>query len=306
MDASYTKRMSPADGGGRGRGGSVHGEPLPLRPRGVGDLIDAAVELLRGRFLVYLGLAALILAPVRVGSYYAQDWLDQPEEFGGGAVLGFFTATIGLPMLIQSAVTALVIVIVHGQLLARRVRPGEALARTLVRLPALIALLLLMGAILIGGIALPTILALICFPLFPLVFVLVVFLGWKLYLATPALMLEALGPLEAVRRSFQLSSGSFPRWLGVYVVSWLLAVSFGGLSQLADDPGIRAQVLERLGLSRWQFELFYLPISTLLSAVSISFTAVVATTFYLDARMRREGFDLALRLERLRLAHAGA
>lgn len=301
--------MTPATGAGRGWAAGLDAAPLPLRPRGVGDLIDAAVELLRGRFWIYLGLTALILAPVRVAGYYAQDRLMLSGEPDFGDLAVFMGAAMVLPMLVQSLVTALVIVIVHGQLLGRSTGAGEALARTLRRLPALVLLLLLMSTIVVGLVVVPMVLlvlSVICIPLLPLTLALLVYLGWKLYLATPALVLEGLGPLAAIRRSFGLSAGSFWRWLGVYAVAWLLALFFGALAQAADDPSVRRPVLEFLGAPRALFDAVYLPVSTLLSALAISFTAVVATAFYVDARMRREGFDLELRLERLRGARSTA
>lgn len=299
MDGGSRQRLAPRAGGGARSAAALDSAPLPLRPRGVGELLDAAVELLRERFGVHLVLAALILAPARVANYYVLDAGVLDGELTVRGVLTFFGLTIGLPLLVQNLVTAVVILIVHAQLLGRGRGAGEALAGALRRLPALLALLFLMGLVFFGGVLLPVVAAVLCFPLAPLVVFALVVLGWKLYLATPALMLEGLGPLAAIRRSARLQTGGPWRWLGVFLLSWTLAVFFSGLAQFADDPALRAPVLETLGLTRRAFDPLYLVLSTLLNAIGVSFTAVVATTFYVDARMRREAFDLELRLERL-------
>ncbi len=304
MEGASRQRLAPRGGEGARSTASLDPAPLPLRPRGVGELLDAAVDLLRARFGVHLGLAALILAPARVANYYILDSRLLEESATVEGLLAYFGVTIGLPLLVQNLVTAVVILVVHAQLLGRGRGAGEALAGALRRLPALLALLFLMGLIFFGGVLLPVVAAVLCFPLAPLVAFALVALGWKLYLATPALMLEGLGPLAAIRRSAGLSRGGPWRWVGVYFLSWTLAVFFAGLAQFADDPDLRAPVLASLGLSRAVFDPLYLMLSTLLNAVGISFTAVVATAYYVDARMRREAFDLELRLERL--AGAGA
>ena len=47
-----------------------------------------------------------------------------------------------------------------------------------------------------------------------------------------------------------------------------------------------------------------LRVPALLLAVSTAAWAIVITVFYLDCRVRQEGFDLAMRLERLQNAES--
>ena len=290
-----------AGGGGERSRGELDPDPLPLRPRGPTELVDASVELLRGRFPLYFGLAALILAPVRVAGYFSAHSWAEAEGAEALLLLRFILLNVLLPAFVPAVITALVIVIVHGQLLGRNIAPGAAAHTALRRLPALLALLIVMALITALVVVVPILLTAVvpfCLPLVPLSFGAVVWLYFKLYLATPALMLESLGPVAAMRRSFELTAGGFLRWLGTVVLAGLLAALVSGLAQVGDDTWVRDEVLGATGLSHAMFALLYLPISTILTAIPTAFVAVVATAFYLDARMRREGFDLVLRLER--------
>src|SRR5690606_27253040 len=108
-----------------------------------------------------------------------------------------------------------------------------------------------------------------------------IYLTFRIYLATPALMLEGLGPIEAVRRSFELTRRGFVRWVAVYVLTMILVGFFTGLSQLGDDPTFRREILSLLGTERALFDAVYLPLSILLQGIGLAFAAVVTTAFYL-------------------------
>ncbi len=288
----------------RGERGDLEDAPVPLHPRGAGELLDAATELLRGRFLVYLGLAALILAPVRLASYYVQDVLLRASEAEVLELVLFGLVVLALPLLVQAAVSAVVIVLVHGQLIGVGIPAGRALALLLRRLPALVLLLMLLSVLLAAVLVIVALPAFFCPPLLLGLLFAALYSSFRLYLATPALMLEHLGPVAAVRRSLELTRAGFPRWVVVYILSMILAAFFTGIASLGDDPDVRREILELVGVDRGPFDAVYLPLSILLNAIGLAFTAVVATAFYLDARMRQEAFDLHMRLERMRAARA--
>jgi hypothetical protein len=130
-----------------------------------------------------------------------------------------------------------------------------------------------------------------------------VFVAIRLALATPALVLEDLGVLASLRRSWGLTDGRFWRTLGILVVTGLLVgivqqvLSFGfqavgtvlGLGLVSTtngDPAGPLLVVVTLGTS-----VLGAGLGALLTQ---PFSAAVTALLYTDARIRAEGFDLAL------------
>ena len=73
------------------------------------------------------------------------------------------------------------------------------------------------------------------------------------------------------------------------------------LAPLLQDPDVRRDLLGDLGLEptslagRW----LVLALTALLDAVGAAYNASLLTVLYLEARIRREGFDLWVQLERM-------
>jgi hypothetical protein len=104
---------------------------------------------------------------------------------------------------------------------------------------------------------------------------------------TPAVVIEELGPVKSMRRSFALVRPRFWPVLGIGIISGLLA-SF--LTSLLGAPF--TAVAQVVGL-RWGFIL--LAIGAIVPAlVARPFVSIVATLVYFDARIRHEGFDLQM------------
>lgn len=105
--------------------------------------------------------------------------------------------------------------------------------------------------------------------------------------AAPAVVIEHLGPVAALRRSRQLIRARYWPTLGVVVVTGLI---FSTISSILASPfslvgqlvgGSFAWVLVALGAIVGQL-------------VSVPLTGIVATLVYFDGRIRTEGFDLQL------------
>jgi membrane-anchored glycerophosphoryl diester phosphodiesterase (GDPDase) len=121
-------------------------------------------------------------------------------------------------------------------------------------------------------------------------------------MATPALVLEDLGVVRSLRRSWALTRGRFWRTFGVLLVAGLLVgvvqqvVSFGvqvvgsllgfAVGSTLGNGGEVAVIVVTAA---------FVVIGTLLaSMVCQPFLAAVTALLYTDARIRKEGFDLAL------------
>ena len=110
----------------------------------------------------------------------------------------------------------------------------------------------------------------------------------RLTVTTPALIVEKLGPMEAIRRSWGLVSNYWWRTLALVAVLWVLqlVVLQGPASLVSGIVAIFAPrnfVLQQLisGVVTTLTTLVYLP----LQLISI-------TLYYFDLRVRKEGFDL--------------
>jgi membrane-anchored glycerophosphoryl diester phosphodiesterase (GDPDase) len=129
-----------------------------------------------------------------------------------------------------------------------------------------------------------------------------VVLAIRFAMATPALVLEDLGVVASLRRSWALTRGRFWRTFGVLLVAGILVgivqqvVGFGvqvvgsllGFavgSTLGDGGEVVAIVVTAA---------FVVVGSLLASMVCQPFLAAVTALLYTDARIRKEGFDLAL------------
>ena len=128
------------------------------------------------------------------------------------------------------------------------------------------------------------------------------FLAWKFALASTAVVLENVSPVQALRRSWRLTRGLFPLAFAVLVLGQLLFFPFH-ISTALEDPVKRREILDQLGIAHSGVQSIWVPalVFTLLGAVGMAYQAVLVTLFYVEARIRREGFDLHVSLERLAL-----
>jgi hypothetical protein len=269
----------------------------PLYARGVGEMLDIAFDVTRARFGTCVLFSALIWVPLtllhRVGLQY-------PVE------ANLLVLLLSFP--VQSLTAALVTIVVYGHLQGSRVGAAEALWAGLRHAPALLANMLISvllqvvcaipAVAVMAGLSLvdPLLGVLLGLPFFlPLLFV-----RFLVAVAPAALVLEKLGPIEALVRGMRLVRGGFWRWLGVFTVSWVLILPFNAIAEAPSSVEVRDWLSQYADLSRPSYAALDVLVSSLARAVATAFSGVLLTVFYLDARVRREGFDLTMRLERAR------
>jgi hypothetical protein len=179
---------------------------------------------------------------------------------------------------------------------------------------ALLFLLTLAAVIVVGGALSLIIIALAAVHLGPLAVLVGVVGGiaaivvgiWfyiRLSLTAPAVVLERLGPWQAITRSWRLVSGSALRMFGIYlltviivvIASFILEIPFGivevlannstgssfGVTSLAATASVGALIVGAIG-------------SIVAGAITRPISAGVTVLLYIDLRMRREGLDLVL------------
>lgn len=275
---------------------------VPLRPLGVGDILDGSFRVIRRNPKVMLGLSAgvavaqlVIVAGFQVLAYALLSDVrvtttadaTAPTSLGpllssDAAGLASFVASTLLSAILTGMLTVAITQDVLGvRMSARqvwdRVRPRVwrlvGLAVTVTIVPALGLVLCLAPGIWLWGI-------------------------WAV--AVPAFMVENTGVGAALGRSRQLVAGTFWRvWgiraLGVLIVtvlSGLIAVPFTVIGLIADDNIFTS------GDATRSLPLLFLLLAALGSAVAATFTAPVRAAIdallYVDLRMRKEGLDIAL------------
>lgn len=298
---------------------------IALRPLGFGDILEGAFAAMRRNPRTFFGLALLTslavlllvaavgaigyLVITQVGSSGAADVLLAVGTIGGVTLLYVASAVTAV------ALTGMLSYPVGEAVLGRKPSIGETWRRTRGMLPRLTGLCLILFIPVVIVFAGLIALVIVAFDrgsdvagaagIVVLVAALVAmaYVGVRLALATPALVLEELGVVAALRRSWSLTRGRFWRTLGVLFVSSLIVgvvqqvLGFGfQIVGAALGVAFTSTVGGQAGDVGFAVVLFGVTIvgSLLASLLAQPFLAAVGALLYTDARIRKEGFDLAL------------
>ena len=260
---------------------------IPMRPLTFGELLDAAVSLLRAQAPLLL-IAALVLAVCEQALLFPlREWADMDLPYFGPHPSKFGQSWLAFCMGMSSEAAILALL---GGLAGAAAGPGllgrPARARDLLRQVGRRTLPLLVVAA--AAAALVFITSLVVMLPFPLVFGLV-------GLASPALVVDRIGPFRAIGRSFKLA-GRGLRGVAIRVggyVSWALiriALGLGGSALL--EIWLRKSDLA--------YTIAMIAIWALIDAVAYATLSCIDAVLYLEVRMRVEGLDVAIgRLRRL-------
>ncbi|MFJ4695016.1 hypothetical protein [Streptomyces sp. NPDC088766] len=323
----------PGGYGGYGAPGGWGGPPpaakpgvVPLRPLGVGEILDGAVSTMRTYWRTVLGISLTVAVVVEVIVVLLQGLVL--KESTSTAALGDPSATVDEQLdamgsvLLNSGViflvslvgtitaTALLTTVTSRAVLGKPVTSGEAWrdARPqLLKLFGLILLLLLtvtavavvcvLPGALLGGAAGDVLTAMGSIGSV----VLAVSLLVRFSLASPALMLEKQGIKKALTRSAKLVRGSWWRVFGIQVLSliianlvaMIIAVPFALLGAALGPGGLSAFTDTDTELG-WTYLIVSGVGSVIGSLITFPITAGVAVLLYVDQRIRREALDLDL------------
>ncbi|MZD09190.1 hypothetical protein GTW43_29525 [Streptomyces sp. SID5785] len=327
----------PGWGGGYGGWGAWQGKPsaakpgvIPLRPLGVGEILDGAVSTMRAHWRTVLGisLAVAVLTEILVvllqgfllNDAASSDALQDPDASARDvldAMTGVFigSGVVQIITLLGTIIaTALLTTVTSRAVLGKSVTLGEAWrdARPQVlRLLGLTLLLPLIAAavvfvctvpgILVGvlgssdaGIALAVLGGLVGL-------VLAIWLMIRFSLASPALMLEKQTVRKAMGRSVKLVRGSWWRVFGIQILASLIAgvvasivlVPFTVIAGVISGDGMSG-FLDSGGDAGWAFLIISGIGAVVGSTITFPITAGVTVLLYIDQRIRREALDLEL------------
>jgi len=294
---------------------------VPLRPLGLGEILDGAFKAVRANPRVMFGLSAIVVtiavAIESVLTWYvsglidgaiadaaaSSDVLTESDTDGLGAVLSQ-TVAAPITVIVTTILTGWLIISVSRSVIGQKVSPSEVLrskriwlvvgftallgvAITLV-VAAYVGLIVLLATQDQVGLA-------VTFGLLGglALVVLLVLVSVRTLLVPPALMLEGKRFGPTVGRAWRLTRGSFWRLLGIYLLVSLLV---GVITQVVVTP---AAILSALVFSDPTGQEFASIVVTGIATVialtlSTTYLASVVALLYIDVRIRREGLDIEL------------
>ncbi|MFF3610138.1 hypothetical protein [Streptomyces sp. NPDC002580] len=327
----------PGHGGPAGWGGHWGGPPpaakpgvIPLRPLGVGEILDGAVSTMRVYWRTVLGISLAVavvteIAVVLLQGFVLNDHTDTEALNDPSATVGELSRALGDSLLSSGVVllitllgtivaTALLTSVTSRAVLGKPVATREAWrdARPqLAKLFGLTFLLPLIALVVIGIGTLPGLLVAVSgsgeagFALSVLGglvgFVATVWLLVRFSLASPALMLEKQSILKSMSRSAKLVRGSWWRVAGIqglaaiitYIVAAIIVIPFAVIAAALSGDGLTG-MLDGTGDVGWAFLIVSGVGSVIGSTITFPITAGVTVLLYIDQRIRREALDLDL------------
>lgn len=308
---------------------------IPLRPLGVGEILDGAISYMRfnPRTVFAVSAAISIVAALLQGlalwivfgslSSAAGSLSDSladslATDAAAGTADPFSSGQLAqsaaqvlislFSIVISILATGLFTVVMAEATLGRKISVSNTWARSRGRLlPLFVTTLLTSVAVAIpvvsavfvtialaalgGGAAVAIGVVMIVISVFVAIWIAV-----RLLLGTAICVLERVGPVGSLKRSWTLSAGKWWRLFGISllaqiiaaVVGSIVAVPFAVIGAVAALGGGDAEMTS-IGF------VIALTLGTLVSSlITLPFTTGVSSLLYIDTRMRREGLDIAL------------
>jgi hypothetical protein len=279
--------------------------PPELRARSLGEMIDAAIKIVGNNAKILMPMAAVMVLPFQIvaaiATISAQDDVKTLAQGNAtklsNASLGAISASVVLGLLGTVVVTGALTWFIAEYYVGRTPTAGQAVRFGLRRTPTTLGSFIL--SFLVSMIvALPAlvVLALVVangsrlqFTLSAIVLSMVFFAMFaRLSCAVPAIVVERLGAVASLKRSFTLVKGYFWKVLGTLMVTTILIGIVAGVIST-----IITGILGALGGGNKGFEFVWQALGgTVAAAITTPVSAAVAVLLYMDLRIRKEGFDL--------------
>ncbi|CAL9519009.1 hypothetical protein [Streptomyces sp. enrichment culture] len=327
----------PGGYGPGGWGGGWGGPPpaakpgvIPLRPLGVGEILDGAVSTMRTYWRTVLGISLTVAVLTELVAVLLQGFVLDNSSVevleDESATLEELTSALSDALLSSGvlfvvtllgtvAATALLTTVTSRAVLGRPVTIGEAWrdARPqVVKLLGLMLLLMLITAAVVTVGALPGLLVglagggggAVALTVLGLLGAAVVaaWLMVRFSLASAVLMLEKQGVLKALARSTKLVRGAWWRVFGIQLLAMLIAgivasiivIPFTAVASAFGEGGVNGFLDGTAGGFGWTFLIISGIGSVIGSTITFPITAGVTVLLYVDQRIRREALDLEL------------
>ena len=248
-----------------------------LRPRSASELVDAGFRLLRRHFGAFVTLGALGYVPSLLVDLARFSGAAASAGLTTGVLVAFVVVVVPLYAVTQGALSALA----ADAYRTGDARLGDALRLAIRRVGPAVGAMLLVGAIFAVGIALLVVPG--------------VYLFARLASAFPSVVVEELGPVEALRRAWARAEGRVGHSLGTLALTFLLYfVMLMGATVVGGVGGLLGG------------KYLLLAVTAVVTVLVAPMVPVVTTLLYFDLRIRSEGYDLELLSGQLDGAPLGA
>jgi hypothetical protein len=294
---------------------------IPLRPLTLSDIFNGAVAYIRANPKATLGLTTVVVViaqvvalVLQIGPLAMTGALSplRGQQASAGALLGSSTASIaGVSATALSAVllSGMLTVVIGRAVFGAPISIAETWAKVRGRLLALIGFTLLES---VGVVALIAVWVaavagiyltagggaafLIALPLLFGLIAAMTYLGTMLSFAPPLIVLERLGIVAAIKRSFALVRHGFWRVLGIRLLAAMVASVVSGAVSI--PLSVTGEVMLLSTNASTNTKLVALVLVAVGGAIgqilTAPFSAGVVVLLYTDRRMRAEAFDLVL------------
>ena len=280
--------------------------PVRFRPMPLPELLDELFRLYRNYFGLIVGVALIVVLPGLIwtlitGTYrltansYATLFQPSgsttfgPSNLTSGQItnmlgligLGAIGAVVLLPFSIGAVYRA-----VTDVSLGRPATVGSVLRETLARYLPLLGLIALVFVIFVVWVIALIIGSILLILPGLAVFCVGIYFSIRWSLAVAAMMAEDIGPVEGLRRSWNLVAGMWWRTFGILLVVTILQAIIGFALGLFFGLIVGAALSGDLRLAVTSVG------STLLNAIISPITTIAIVLLYFDLRVRKEGLDL--------------
>ncbi len=285
----------------------------PLRPLGLGELLDQAIRLYRRNFLTFIGIIAIVQIPLTLlqmitslltfGGIFTQleeqagSFVDPSTLFGPAYILGIIgsglLALISF-VLIQGVATAALTRAVAGSYLGESTGVTDAyrkIGRSWLSLIGALLLAILLSIGLVVWVLVPCVGWLTGFGMLAFFWMVIV------PLIAPIIVLEKQVASRSIRRAWDLARRRF--W---WVLGFVFILFIFGQLVITGPTTLIGFVFQFIVGSPFDFSVSQAIVQTVLQAlVQLMFSLIylplqltAITLMYFDLRIRTEGFDLSL------------
>ncbi|HME13460.1 MAG TPA: hypothetical protein VKF79_11390 [Candidatus Acidoferrum sp.] len=266
---------------------------IALRPLSLGEILDRTFTLYRRNFVLFLGITAvphLLILAFNLFQVYFMKFPAAPAGRAGAQISTFPSggtlAAIGIGALVGYVIfmvaylfsQAGTVYAVSELYLGRTTTISASLSRAWGQLANLFGVSFLFGiGFLIGFICL-------VIPGF--------YLACRWIASVPAALLEDLGPVSSLERSYRLTEDNAGRAFLIYLVSIVLTWAASALFVIPFTVGMALSLKDPAMLRMWSglVQVGAFCARTLVGPILLIATSV----FYYDLRVRKEAFDLQL------------
>jgi hypothetical protein len=259
---------------------------IPLRPLGLGEILDGTFGVVREYPGVTLGLSAIVVTFTQLVTFAISAYSRLNAGYGGSGRYGGITGARIFAWVLSgvgSAVLAGMLTAVIGEaVLGRKTTIGATWKKVRPRFWALIGASIL-------GVVVPFV------ALIPFV-VPGVFLWGAWAFLTPVVVLEGAGVGMSIRRSWRLAVPSFWRVWGTRALSVVIA---GIIQSVITIPAVLL-AFGSVGFQPERTSIGIVPLAIIAvggivaNTITAPFTSGVLSLLYIDRRMRAEGLDVTL------------